>query len=107
MNAECIDGETGFPIKYPPQSKETEKGAYSKVSTFALTSLFLKLTQDLLNIGSKYDQKNPIFSLSDLQYLKCDFSHQHETAKNHFFKHDKTFRQWKRRGKIGDGKDGP
>ena len=59
VNDECLDGETGVPSKYPPESKEIEKGAYSRVSTFALTSLFLKVSQDLVNDGisfSKYNQ---------------------------------------------------
>ena len=97
VNAECLDGETSVPSKYPPESTEIEKGAYSRVSTFALTSLFLKLFQDLINDGksfSKYNQKEPFSSLSDLRSLKSHFSRQHETAKNNFFQHDKTFRQW-------------
>lgn len=99
-SAECIDGETGLsPRELLRTGVKGDKPAYSRVSTFALTSLYLKLI-DCIGISSERHEENPFSSLSELKLLKLKLSQQHEEAKNYFFKNDKTFWQWRRRGIV-------
>ena len=99
--AECIDGETGFRSRDSSKSGEEEESVYSRVSTFALTRLYLNLF-DALGKSSEYNEESPFSSLSELKRLKNKLSQQHEQTKSFFFKNDKTFRQWNRRGRQND-----
>ena len=102
-SAECIDGETGLrPNPFSGSGAiEGDESVYSKVSTFDLTSLYLKLLNSI-DKAPGYDEEKPFSSLSQLKSLKLNVSQQHEEVKSYFFKTDKTFRHWSRRGRKND-----
>ncbi|KAL7464162.1 hypothetical protein ACHAXS_004499 [Conticribra weissflogii] len=95
-SADCIDGKTGFVIRYEDFVDELVDGKQQSIQfTEISTSSLYKLTMEIIQYCGITHEKieTKCKTLADMRSLKQEISRQYENAKEDLFRH-RVFRQW-------------
>lgn len=104
LEAECLDGDTGFIHSYQDSNTNNDLKKYSSSSTFALTTAFVDLLHSMEKEEGKVIAKDgsgkreaSFKTLDQLHEFKCQISPKYEATKGAFLQKDRVFYQWNRR----------